>query len=128
MESSNFDAQQVVSWSNAGWHIKVRPASIGDHVVDTPLSSTKAIRGDLEPGETTGARGLSIGYLCEVSLNGSLNMIEMSNKRWSMRRTYVVGGSNWVIHIVGVLCPSDNVLPEGSYFRTGRDSDDGGGG
>lgn len=107
MESDELSTEEVVSWGNAGWNVKVLPSSSLDHLVNTPLATLKTVLVDLEPLEAGGAGGGGVVDLGEV------------DDGWTL-----VGGSDWVVWVVGALRTANDVTPPGTNSSTSWDVDD----
>lgn len=40
VQGENLDSHEVLTWSNAVWHVEVPPSTVGEEGVDSPLAGT----------------------------------------------------------------------------------------
>lgn len=106
--TNDLSSQEVVSWGDAGWEVKVPPSSVGDQVIDCPTAGLgiESLGRNLGPLGRGSVRGGRVVDLCKVGLH------------WSL-----VGSSNRVVSVVGSVV-SWNVLPVGTNLVASIDSDD----
>ena len=124
MESDDFNTHQVLTGSDAGWHVKAPPSSSGNHSVDTPFTVgvVETLLSNLEPVQTLGAGCSSI-----VDLSHPVSLLL---RRWTINSRYLckvdkhrsfVRGSNGVVGVVCILSTADNMLVPGANFCTSWD-------
>ena len=72
--TNKLNAEQVLAGSNAGRHVEVSPAVVGDHVINTPLPclSVESVISNLEPLLAGDRCSCSIVDLGQVGHDGAL--------------------------------------------------------
>jgi len=123
MKSDDLNSHQVLTGSDARWHIEAPPSSTGNHWVNTPfpVGVIQTFLSNLEPVQPLGAgcpsvvnlysllaprhgMGDDYSYLCKVDDKGAL-----------------VGGCDRIVRIIWKLCTTNNMLVPSAHFCTGRD-------
>lgn len=109
MQGDKLNSHQVIARSNAGRHLKVLPAIVVDHAVDTPRSAAgvKSVFSDLEP-----SKPFCVGASCVADL-GKVNHC------WTL-----VTSGDGVVGIVSTLGTANNMSPPRAYASASRDVDD----
>jgi hypothetical protein len=109
MQSQQLLSQQVLARGQALGNVGVRPASVGDHIIDAPLARRRVeeVFMDLEPLEAIGRRGRGVVNLSHVSGDGPL-----------------MGAGDRMVRVVRPLLAADDVAPPSANAVARLDVDD----
>ena len=123
MQSDDLNSHQVLTGSDARWHVKAPPSSSGNHRVNAPLpiAVVQAFLSNFEPIQSlvagcpsvvdlsplvsaSASTGIYSSYLCKVDNNGTF-----------------VRACNRIVHIIRILGTTNNMLIPSANFCTSWD-------